>query len=96
MTGTHQNKATMTCADFQEKIPELFETHQDLSNQEHLKTCENCTALVRDLEYIAQQAKLLMPIHDPSPGVWENIQSAIQSDPDKRDGKPSASQTARR
>jgi hypothetical protein len=96
MTGTHPNKDTMTCADFQEKIPELFETHQDLNNEEHLKTCENCSALVRDLEYIAQQAKLLMPIHDPSPGVWDNIQSAIRRDPETEKGSTPASSPARR
>ncbi|MBT9330526.1 hypothetical protein D0Y96_005675 [Acidipila sp. 4G-K13] len=68
----------MTCAEFQESLPELFETHTDLTTHEHLKSCENCAALVRDLEYIASQAKLLLPIHDPSPGVWNNIQSAIR------------------
>jgi hypothetical protein len=58
----------------------LFETKADLSTDEHLKTCENCAALVRDLEYIAQQAKLLLPIHDPSPGVWDNIRTAIRNE----------------
>jgi hypothetical protein len=74
------NGTTMTCAEFQEKLPELFETHADLSTDEHLKSCENCAALVRDLEYIASQAKLLLPIHDPSPAVWNNIQSAIREE----------------
>jgi len=73
-------KTMMTCADFQERLPELFETKADLSANEHLKTCENCAALVRDLEYIAQQAKLLLPIHDPSPVVWENIRTAIRNE----------------
>lgn len=68
----------MTCAEFQEKLPELFEAQADLSAQDHLKSCENCAALVRDLEYIAQQARLLLPIHDPSPAVWEHIQKAIR------------------
>lgn len=71
---------TMTCAEFQETLPELFEAQHDLSAHEHLKSCENCAALVRDLEYIASQARLLLPIHDPSPGVWENIQQAIRQD----------------
>jgi hypothetical protein len=68
------------CADFQELLPELFETGANLSQQDHLKSCEQCSALVRDLEYIAQQAKLLLPIHDPSPAVWENIQTNLASD----------------
>jgi hypothetical protein len=71
----------MTCAEFQDQLPDLFESHSDLSAEEHLKTCENCAALVRDLQYIAQQAKLLLPIHDPSPGVWEKIDAAIQREP---------------
>ena len=74
---------TMTCAEFQEALPELFESQTDLSGHEHLKTCENCAALVRDLEYIASQARLLLPIQDPSPAVWENIQQAIQQEKPK-------------
>src|SRR5580698_9723956 len=81
MTKTRSDRTNMTCAEFQDQLPDLFESHSDLSAEEHLKTCENCAALVRDLEYIAQQAKLLLPIHDPSPGVWDNIQSAIQQEP---------------
>ena len=69
-----------TCADFQDQLPELFESGAPLKEQEHLKTCEQCSALVSDLEYIAQQAKLLLPIHDPSPAVWENIQTSLSSD----------------
>jgi hypothetical protein len=69
------------CAVFQDQLPSLFESGGDLSAQPHLKTCENCSALVRDLEYIAQQAKLLLPIHDPSPAVWDNIQTALKKEP---------------
>ena len=75
-----QNGTTMDCAEFQDRLPELFESSKDMSGEQHLKTCENCASLVRDLEYIAQQAKLLLPLHDPSPGVWNNIQTAIQRD----------------
>jgi hypothetical protein len=78
MSDASDNGKIMTCNEFQEKLPELFETHADLSTHEHLRSCENCAALVRDLEYIASQAKLLLPIHDPSPGVWDNIQTAIR------------------
>ena len=87
-----QNGTIMNCAEFQDCLPELFDSGKDLSNHDHLKTCENCAALVRDLEYIAQQAKLLLPLHDPSPAVWDNIQSAIQRDEDhltKHQPKPS-------
>jgi hypothetical protein len=78
---------TMTCAEFQESLPELFEAHADLNAQEHLRTCDNCAALVRDLEYIASQAKLLLPMHDPSPAVWDNIQQAIRRNPSAQPGR---------
>ncbi|MFT4111496.1 hypothetical protein [Silvibacterium sp.] len=79
MTDTRPNHS-QDCAEFQEKLPDLFESQTDLSSLQHLKTCENCAALVRDLEYIAQQAKLLLPIHDPSPEVWDRIENAMQQD----------------
>lgn len=96
MTDTRPRETDMNCADFQDRLPELFETHADLRAEEHLKTCENCTALVRDLEYIAQQAKLLLPIHDPSPGVWDNIRAAIRSDPGSNNSGPSPASSAGR
>jgi hypothetical protein len=77
------NGTTIDCAVFQDQLPRLFESSEDMSAQDHLKGCENCSALVRDLEYIAQQAKLLLPIHDPSPEVWENIQTALNKEPSR-------------
>lgn len=80
MTVIRAMENTMTCTEFQDALPELFETQADLSGHEHLKSCENCAALVRDLQYIASQARLLLPIHDPSPAVWDQIQQAIRQD----------------
>ena len=79
MSGERSGQPGITpeCAAFQERLPQLFGTEADLADEPHLKTCENCAELVRDLEYIAQQAKLLMPIHDPSPAVWNNIKTAL-------------------
>jgi hypothetical protein len=34
--------------------------------------------LVQDLRYIAEQAKLLLPMHDPNPRVWRNIEQSLQ------------------
>jgi hypothetical protein len=68
----------MTCEEFQNQLPELFEAGKDLENHPHLQSCDNCSALVRDLQYIAQQAKLLLPIQEPSPTVWRNIQDALK------------------
>jgi hypothetical protein len=80
--------SSTTCAEFQDQLPELFESGANLKDQEHLQSCEQCSALVSDLEYIAQQAKLLLPIHDPSPAVWENIQTTLSSDKQNSGPRP--------
>jgi len=79
----------MNCAEFQEKLPELFESGANVGQETHVQGCETCSALVRDLEYIASQAKLLLPIHDPSPAVWDNIQSAIRGNTEQKVTAPS-------
>ena len=84
-----QNGKSMNCAEFQEKLPELFESGVNVSQEEHVLGCENCAALVRDLEYIASQAKLLLPIHDPSPAVWDHIQTAIRKETNHKTSVPS-------
>lgn len=74
---SNQIYTSKECDDFQQQLPELFDSNADLIDHPHLSTCANCSALVRDLEYIAAQAKLLLPIHEPSPAVWQNIQGAL-------------------
>ena len=77
LAGPLPNVTDADCAAFQQRLPQLFGAETDFSRESHLESCDNCAELVRDLEYIAQQAKLLMPIHDPSPAVWENIKEAL-------------------
>ncbi len=78
--------ANLTCAEFQEHLPDLFAAGgnglpEDGDRRDHLKTCENCSALVRDLQYIADQASLLLqPTHEPSDNVWKRIQAEIDSE----------------
>lgn len=80
MTPTEKNRqpSPAECAEFQARLPELFESGESLAADPHLACCKNCSALVEDLQYIAQQAKLLLPLRDPSPSVWENIKSALK------------------
>jgi hypothetical protein len=81
-----KSPATLSCAEFQEKLPDLFASGgngvpEDPDLVEHLKTCENCSALVRDLQYIADQASLLLqPTLEPSDNVWKKIQEGINLD----------------
>jgi hypothetical protein len=85
MTLKNSSPNPLSCAEFQEQLPDLFAAGggyiEDPDLLEHLKTCENCSALVRDLQYIADQAKqLLQPTHEPSDNVWKKIQEGLASD----------------
>ncbi len=68
----------MTCADFQQALPFIIDTGGEPAHKEHLKGCPVCSDLVADLRYIADQAKLLVPGHDPSPRVWVGIQRSLE------------------
>jgi len=68
----------MNCEQFQRVLPQIIENGGNAEQEAHLDSCPACSALVRDLRYIADQAKLLLPMHDPNPRVWSNIQQSLQ------------------
>jgi pyruvate-formate lyase-activating enzyme len=68
----------MNCAEFQSVLPYIIETGGNAEEEEHLKSCKVCGDLVADLKYIAEQAKLLVPMQDPNPRVWKGIQKSLQ------------------
>lgn len=77
--------ATMTPAEFEQHLPELFLAGGKLSEDPRLATFlqanPDCAALVRDLETIAETAKSLFePTHEPSDAVWSNIASKLQEE----------------
>lgn len=68
----------MTCAEFQQELPYIIDTGGSAEQEAHLRECKVCADLVQDLRYIAEQAKLLVPMHDPSPRVWDGIQESLE------------------
>jgi len=68
----------MNCAEFQKALPEIIEGSGNAEQQAHGKSCPVCSDLVQDLRYIAEQAKLLVPMHDPNPRVWAGIQGSLE------------------
>jgi predicted anti-sigma-YlaC factor YlaD len=68
----------MNCAEFQRDLPLIIDSGGTEEQEEHLRTCEVCRDLVNDLRYIAEQAKLLVPMQDPSPKVWEGIEQKLK------------------
>ncbi len=70
----------MTCAEFQRVLPYIIDGGGTEQEQQHLATCEVCTDLVADLRYIAECAKLLVPMEDPSPRVWADIHRCLEEE----------------
>jgi hypothetical protein len=68
----------MNCQQFQQTLPFIIESGGTGEDESHLQTCPDCASLVQDLRYIAEQAKLLLPMHDPNPRVWQGIESSLQ------------------
>ena len=68
----------MTCAEFQKVLPYIIETGGKAEEERHLRECPICSDLVQDLRYIVEQAKLLVPMEDPSPRVWEGIKGSLE------------------
>lgn len=71
-------KELMTCAEFQAVLPYIIDNGGNAEQQEHLRECAVCSDLVADLKYIAEQAKLLVPMMEPSTRVWDGIKSSLQ------------------
>ena len=67
----------MNCQQFQEVLPYIIESGGNEEEEAHLRRCPACAELVQDLQYIAQQAKLMLPMHDPSPRVWAGIEDSL-------------------
>jgi len=70
----------MNCAEFQKALPFIIESGGNAAEDSHLRSCAVCADLVHDLRYIAEQAKLLLPMHEPSPRVWQGIQQSLSQE----------------
>jgi hypothetical protein len=70
-------RVEMTCGEFQKVLPYIIDSGGNEEEQKHLETCPMCSDLVADLRYIAEYAKLLVPMEDPSPRVWQGIERSL-------------------
>jgi hypothetical protein len=70
----------MNCVEFQKDLPEIIEGGGTDEQKKHLASCPVCADLVQDLKYIAEQAKLLVPMEDPSPRVWAGIEQSLKQE----------------
>jgi hypothetical protein len=74
----NNNLSKMSCADFQDRMAELIGTGEDLTAHPHLKDCGDCSALLAELQTIADAARQLFPSVEPPDELWQNIESAIK------------------
>ena len=70
----------MNCVEFQAALPYIIDKGGNADHEAHLKSCKVCYDLVMDLKYIADQAKLLVPMEDPPGRVWEGIQRSLEGE----------------
>jgi hypothetical protein len=68
----------MTCDEFERVLPELEGGHSS-EQEEHLRICSSCSALVSDLNTIAENARLLED-YEPGPQVWTSIEAALREE----------------
>ena len=71
---------TMRCTEFQNDLPLIIDSGGNAEHTQHLESCEICRDLVKDLRYIADQAKLLVSMDDPSPRVWTGIEAKLKQE----------------
>ena len=79
----------MNCEEFQRVLPQIIEAGGNAEEEDHLRSCDACSELVRDLKYIAEQARLLLPMRDPNPRVWNNIQQSLKREGLVQEGRMS-------
>jgi hypothetical protein len=77
MTMTDMN---ISCAAFQNQLPELIGSGEKVSDHPHLQSCGLCRALLSELETIASVARSLFPIVEPPDKIWDKLQIALESE----------------
>jgi len=68
----------MTCAEFEQLLPEIVDGGCNQEQEAHLHSCAGCAGVVADLQQISRIAKSLPPSAEPSPRVWSSISTTLR------------------
>ena len=82
----------MTCEEFERVLSELEGGHS-IEQEEHLRCCSSCSDLVKDLNAISEQSRLLQGSEEPSPWVWNSIEVSLRQEGLIRPSQPEHSRT---
>lgn len=69
----------MNCVELQQSLEQRADAGT-IEQQDHLRTCPICSALVEELCQIAARAVELRESHEPSPRVWNSIEIALRKE----------------
>ena len=69
----------MTCVELQRSLEQRADAGTS-EQQDHLRSCPVCAALVDELSMIAARAVELRESHEPSPRVWNSIEIALRKE----------------
>lgn len=69
----------MTCIELQEGLAEV-EHGTNAEQKAHLRNCPACSALVKELSLIISAAGRLQDADEPSPRVWNSIETALRQE----------------
>jgi hypothetical protein len=82
-----EDAKTLTCWQFQARLPELIGSYEDLAADPHLQHCPLCRTLLSDLESIAEAARELFPVVEPPEALWDQIEFALWNSGGPREPK---------
>jgi len=69
----------MTCIELERSLAEIEDASRP-EQQDHLKRCPKCAALVTELTAIIHSAADLRELDEPSPRVWNNIEIVLRQE----------------
>lgn len=69
----------MNCVELRESLAEV-EDGSTLEQRTHLRTCQECSELLEELNLIVETAGELQASDEPSPRVWNSIEIALRQE----------------
>jgi hypothetical protein len=69
----------MNCVELQQSLAEV-EDGSAVEQRDHLRSCPECSALVKELDLIIASAAELQAADEPSPRVWNSIEIALRQE----------------